>query len=356
MNTKAIDVIEHSAYPVIDYNVTEATLTALREQFGSIKEITAENYDDVKAGVQKMTKLRTGIEAHRNMLLEDARAFTANVNDEAKRVTKLVAEIEDPVKQLKTDHDAKVKAAGDAEKAKERARTDAINAKIDLIEQRGRELDDYDAAELAIQKAAMEDDVPTEEVFQEFHAVAMERHESTLARITVAHLRTLARELESMKLKEAQEKLAKDQAEADAKKAAEEAELQKARDKLAKDQAAFEAKKQADADAEAQRMADQRKKESEDAQALRDAEIAKQAAADALEAAAEATRQAEADEIERQALAPAREKLHRFANMIEATAEAAPVLENDKAQKLLARAVKSLTDLSTNLAEWADKL
>ena len=96
-------VIEHSAYPVIEYNITEAVVAELKQKFGEIATVTEDNYADVKDGVKKMTSLRTGIESHRNALLKDARVFTENVNSEAKRVTKLVADIDTPLKALKTD-------------------------------------------------------------------------------------------------------------------------------------------------------------------------------------------------------------------------------------------------------------
>ena len=49
-NSSATELVEHSAYPPIKYSVTEATVAELRERYGDVKEVTADNYDDVKAG------------------------------------------------------------------------------------------------------------------------------------------------------------------------------------------------------------------------------------------------------------------------------------------------------------------
>ena len=349
-------VIEHSAYPVIEYNITETVVAELKQKFGEIATVTEDNYEAVKEGVKKMTSLRTGIESHRNVLLKDARDFTENVNAEAKRVTKLVADIETPLKALKTDYDSEQKAAKEKAERKEKARTDKINAAVDVIEALGRDLDGQSAEDLRLRKDALAKTIPTEKEFQEFLAVALERHESTVARLTVAHGRAVARELEAQQLKEAQDKLAKDAADAKAEQDRKDEEQAAAQKKLDDDRAEFEAEKKASADAESKRVSDQQAEADAEAQTARDAEIAEEAAADAL-AAKELADLAELEAAEEAAaIAPDREKLSKFAELITATAEAAPELEHDKARRVLARAVTQLTQLSDSLGEWAGKL
>jgi uncharacterized protein YoxC len=358
MNTKATDVIEavDSGYPLIEYSVTDAVLAELTEKYAGITEITDDNYELVKIGVQKMTKLRTGIETHRNELLKDARQFTDDVNAEAKRVTALVAAIESPVKLLKTDHDSKVKAQKEREKAKEKRRTDGINEKIDHIEQVGRDLDGLSAKALSDLKGVMENLIPEEADYQEFHAVALERHESTLARLTVAHLKAVARELEAQKLKEDQDRLAKEKSDAAAAQKVIDDANTAAQKKLDDDRAEFEAEKKARDDADALAASDEQAETDRLAQVERDAAIAEEAASDALAAKELEDSQAEEAEAERRELAPDREKLAVYAALIESVSEEAPTLGHAKAQKLLARAVSDLQAIARNLAEQVPKL
>lgn len=356
MSADSKAVIEHSAYPPIEYNITETTVAALKEKYGAITEVTADNYDTVKEGVSKMTKLRTGVEAHRNVLLKDARDFTESVNNEAKRVTKLVADVETPLKNRKVAYDIAVKAAKEKEKAKEQERTDAINAKIDAIESAGRDLDGLTAEQLRERKGNVEALEVTEDDYQEFWAVALERHESTIARLTVAHGKAVARELEAQQLKEAQDKLAEEKAEAEAAQKVIDDANAAAQKKLDDDRAEFEAEKKARDDADAAAASEEQAKADAEAQAARDEEIAQEAAAEALAQKELADLEAEELAAEKLAIAPDRIKLKHFADMIQATAEAAPELEHDKARKVLARSVAAIVQTADSLQEWAEKL
>lgn len=347
---------EPTGQAVIEYGVTEAALAELREKNKDIRTATADNIVVVKANVKELTGIRTAIEARRNELLAGARNYTSKVNSIAAEITAAVVAIEQPIKKLRDDFVAAEKAEKDKADLIEKERTGKINAKIDLIEQRGRELDQYDAGELSRQLSDMKAATPTEEVFQEFLAVAIERWESTIARITVAHGKRVAYEVEQQKFKEAQEKLAKEQAEAKASKDA-------ADKKLADERAAFEAEKakfQEAKDAEASKAqeatAAEAKKQAMAEQEAREQAIAQKAAQDAADAVIAAQAAAEEAEAERLALAPDKEKLLNYAKRLECLIEDCPVPVNDKARKVLGRCLSSLQATHSSLIDTAERL
>lgn len=341
---------------VIEYGVTEAAISKLRAKNATITKVTADNYDELKTNATELQKLRGKVEDKRVTLNADALEHQRAVNTEAKRVTKLIADIENPVKKLKTDYDTEQKAIKEAEATKEATRTSLINAAIDDIERAGQNLDGMTAADLSERLSAMAGPLPTEPAFQEFLAVAMERHESTIARITVAHGKAVVRELEEQKLKEGRDKLAKDQADADARQKIIDDENKAALDSLAADRKRFE-KEQDEAN---QKISDDAKaaaKVIDDAnQKERDDNIAKQAAADALaQRALDDEAEAEA-EAEAMALAPDKLKLKHFAGRLEVIVGEAPVLEHDKARKAFDRLLAVLRASINSIDDTADRL
>ena len=371
MNTKAEEIetalVKRADLPPIVFTVTEESLAKLRKENSELVKITSEDYDVFKASVRQLTSLRTGIEAERNEQLKLSRQHTENVNGEAKRITSLIAEIEKVPKKLKSDYDDEQKRIKNAEAEKKQARTDKINAAIDLIEQRGKELDEYDAAELSSQLNTFRANQPSETEFEEFHAVALERWESTIARITVAHGKRVAYELEQQKLKEAQDKLDKDTADAAARQKIINDENAEAAKQLALDRELFQ-KEQADAKAKidnanaetarlAQEEADRNaQKKAEGEREERDKEIAEQAAIEALEEQARINAEAEAAEAEALLIAPDKEKLEHYALQLEELIAASPVIEHQKAEKVLTRALRSLEQTKEALNDAAERL
>ncbi len=360
-------VAKQATLPPAVFSVTEETLVKLREKNKELTKVTPENYDQFKDNVRELTTLRTGIESERNEQLKLARQHTDDVNTEAKRVTALVSEIEDPVRKLKTDWDSLQKAAQEKAERKATKRAAMLNGLIDMIEGLGQDLDDMTAEALRERKETLEAEPPLEANFAEFYAVAIERHESSVARLTVAHGRAVARALEAQKLKEAQDALAEEKSKATAKQKIIDDENAEAVKQLALDRELFEKEKQADADQKAadQKAIDEARKAQDDeemaaidaeAQATRDAQIAE----DAAEAERNRLAQVELDrvaaEAEALALAPDKDKLTHFARQIWDLGEATPTLEHQKANKVLDRARGELERISENLVEWADKL
>lgn len=352
---------------VIEYNITEAVLTALREKYGSIKAVTESNYETVKTGCKAMVSLRTGIETQRNKYLVDARTYTDDVNNEAKRCTGQVSEIEGPLKKLKTEYDEKQKAAIEKAERKEKNRTDAINNLIDLIESLGQDLDDMTSEELTKRLGDLDSMELSIDIYHEFLAVAKERHESSVARVTARRYKRIEFEQVELRQKETAKLLAKDAAEALTKRQADQAEIDRQKKELAKKEREFEEKQDARAkelaEEAAQRQADKDKEEAErkaeveaTAQHKRDEEIAKEAAQAALDQQAVDDEDARVAAEEAAELAPDKVKLDKYAERILACAEDAPELGHDKARKILGRSVVSLIEIAQNLAATAGKL
>lgn len=339
------ELISPNHLPPVVFSVTDKALAALREKNKDVTEVTPENYDVVKANLKELVTLRTGIEAERNEQLKAAREHTNNVNTEAKRVTALVQEIEGPVKKLKADYDAEQKRIKEEAERKEKERTDKINAKIDAFEEAGRNLDGMTAQQLSERLALLKDTTPSEEDFEEFHAVAVERLESTVARLTVAHSKRVEFELAEQKRKEEEAKLAKEREELEA----ERRKLQEERDKLKAEREAAAAEEQKEADRKAKIKAEAERK-------AREKQIADEAAAKALadkEAAEEAEKQAR---LERELMAPDKDKLYAYASKLDTFIDSAPELSNDKARKVLGRCLTSLQATHASLLDTAGRL
>lgn len=341
---------------VIEYGITEAVLAELREFWKGITEVTDENYDTVKTGCNKLVKLRTGIEAKRNDLLSGARDYTDSVNVEAKRVTGLVKAIETPAKKLKEDYDAEQKAAKDAADKKEKERTDAINAAIDQIDALGNDLDGMSVDMLSARLSELKSLDIAEAIYAEFLAVAVERHESAVAKVEAARYRRIEFEAEQRKLKEEGEALEK-QRQIDADKLAEQqAEIDRQKKELADAQQKL-ADEQTERNAELARQ-DREAQEAEDAaaQEKRDNEIAEAAAIEERERLAREAQDRELAEAEARELAPDKDKLLTYARDIAELSAAAPTLEHAKAQKMLERAVDDLDRIANGLMDWAGKV
>jgi len=107
----------------VQYSMTEAVIKQLRKDYNpalipDTEQKGDEGYVIVHSKVMSTTRTRTSIEAKRKELNIDALAWCKLVNSEAKRLTKIVVEIEKPWKDVKTDLDEK--EAREAEEARRR--------------------------------------------------------------------------------------------------------------------------------------------------------------------------------------------------------------------------------------------
>ena len=115
----------------IRFNVTNEAISCLRKKLSGLKANTTEGYKLVQAGIAETRSLRVSIETTRKALKEKALTYGRLVDGEAKRITNLLEEIEEPLKLEKEVADAaKAKAKAETEEAKKRAMQQRIDSLV----------------------------------------------------------------------------------------------------------------------------------------------------------------------------------------------------------------------------------
>jgi phage-related minor tail protein len=252
--------------PIVEYSVSDAAIEQLRARYTGLTIQSTADYERVRVGIGEVRDIRVQVEKTRVELKADALAYGRKVDTEAKRITGLLLEIEEPLKleKAKVD-DEKARIKREKEEAERAAIAAELKAKLD--------------AEEAAQKA--ERDRIAAEQQAESDRLAKERAELEKERAAAEEERRKAQAIIDEQNRIAQAKLDE-----------EAAKLKAEREKLAREQFEREAKERAEADARA-------KVEREAAESKRLAEI-------------------EAEEREhRAAMAPDFEKLAAFAKAIE---------------------------------------
>lgn len=127
---------------LIDYSITDAAIGELHQKYDGLD--ARQDYEGVTKAIAACRKLRTSVEKKRKSLVADAVAWQKAVNTEAKRVTGLIAEVEDPLKISKQDvDDAAERARLEEERRKEeeaqRAREEEMRKLQEEREQMARE-------------------------------------------------------------------------------------------------------------------------------------------------------------------------------------------------------------------------
>ncbi len=317
------EVTKYNAIEIIDYNVTEEAIAKLKEEFSGITVNDNKTLDVAKKARMTVVKLRTSVEAMRKGYKQDALEYGRKVDAEAKRVTALLEEVEEPLdSQIKIfeSEQARIKAEKIAAEATRIATIQARIAEFNNLKLQtvGKNSSEINALVLEL-SAAMLSDVFD---YQEFKAladaskaVALDDLNAIFDKITAQEAEIAEREAELKAQREAEaakiaaeyeriERHKQEQAEAEAKRledrkifeaekkkleeerAAEAARLQAESDKLEQEKAAhaqaqaaeheLKLQEQAQLDAERQKIADERAALEADkakAEAEKDAEI-----------------------------------------------------------------------------------
>lgn len=178
---------------VVKLDVTEQKLAELRSKYAQENwpDITTKaGYEFFRKGVAELRGLRTGTETFRKQATKPLRDKVAEINDKCKEVTEHLFEIEDPMKEVKQEHDAKIKAEKEEEERKRLARVAEITERINKI--RDMPLKLISATPDEIQKAI--DDlmmVDPESHFEEFTDTAIETISSTLKSLRELHQKAM---------------------------------------------------------------------------------------------------------------------------------------------------------------------
>jgi hypothetical protein len=124
------------ATQVVDYNITDAALEALKEKNRNmLKAWDGKDFDVIKEHKKEALKLRTGIEPMRKEKNADALAWQRAVNAEAARIVKTLEEIEKPLDDILDAEKARIDAEKQAKLEADRKRVQAIQDRIALIKQ-----------------------------------------------------------------------------------------------------------------------------------------------------------------------------------------------------------------------------
>ncbi len=125
---------EEQTMQIVSYSVTDAMITEMGNKYRFLKVMDSESYETVRLAIADVRTKRTDIEKRRKELKEDALKWGRLVDSEAKRITTLLLAIEEPLQAEKKKEDDRKAAIKEAKEAKERARIDAIRAKISAIQ------------------------------------------------------------------------------------------------------------------------------------------------------------------------------------------------------------------------------
>ncbi len=287
--------------PIVEYSVSDAAIEQLRARYTGLTIQSTADYERVRGGIGEVRDIRVQVEKTRVELKADALAYGRKVDTEAKRITNLLLEIEEPLKieKAKVD-DEKARVKREKEEAERAAIAAELKTKLD--------------AEEAAQKA--ERDRIAAEQQAESDRLAKERAELEKERAAAEEERRKAQAIIDEQNRIAQAKLDE-----------EAAKLKAEREKLAREQFEREAKERAEADARAkvEREAAEKK----------------------------AREEREAEERERlAALAPDREKMTAFAEAIATIAP--PVVNSSEAMHYLDRACDHIQQAAIILRSFSE--
>lgn len=226
--------------PVVPMPVSDEKIGLLKAEFSDLSAETPDGYKEVKKAIQVCVKTRTAIDGKRQELNEEALRWQRTVNAEAKRLTALVEEIENPLRSKKQAVDDE--AAKRKQELEEKHRA-FVQGRLDEYVRRTGLSCQYDLAE------SMQDDE---------WAMFVELGEKEAKRLAEAEAeRRLADERERRKLAEAVER-----------ERAEKQRLQDEVDALRKEKADRERAERERSEAiERERIAEEQRKQAEQTQA-----------------------------------------------------------------------------------------
>lgn len=323
------DHADDSERALIDFNVNDAAIAEVRENFKDID--ASKDMDEAKFAKKVLTKMRTTLaEAHKEQKAE-ALAFGRLLDAEKNRLLELIGEVENPIKKQIDDVVNAVALAEDARKG-------LIETHLQRLASYMLDRHDLSVEQIKERRENLAKEPLTEEIYQEFLGEAKMEHEEADSKLRIV----LQRELD------AEEERAK-QAKVEEENAALRKELEEATaaNKKREDE-------QREYDAEQARVA----------QEAADAEIAKQAEELAAQQKiiddAEAERKAKAklEEEAESALrrAPDREKLLHYAEMIDEMVKTKPVMESQEGANTMFVVVSDLTDLIQIIKDQVEEM
>ncbi len=121
---------------IVEFNKTEAALVGLKEKYGDPKKFdvsTLEGFAEAKAGLKELVGHRTGIESKRVDLKKPHLDRGRYIDDEAKRITVKIVELETPMAAIVKAETDRLAVIAEAEEKAEAARVTALQARLARI-------------------------------------------------------------------------------------------------------------------------------------------------------------------------------------------------------------------------------
>ena len=136
VEAKDITVEDVISTEIKKFNLADAKIAELKEQFKDLKISGVEDKDGYKA-VSEAIKIartyRTGVEKVRKQIKEDYLKTGRAIDEEAKRLTALLEEIENPLKDKKQEIDDEIQAEKDRKEAEAQAKTDKRVEELEAV-------------------------------------------------------------------------------------------------------------------------------------------------------------------------------------------------------------------------------
>lgn len=308
----AIVAEELKSTHVVEYSVSDAAIEKLRERYSGLTIENTADYERVRVGIGEIRDIRVQVEKTRVELKADALAYGRKVDAEAKRITSLLLEIEEPLKleKQKVD-DEKARVKREKEEAERRRieeelriKREAEEAEAARIKAEQEEADRKERERIAAEQKAEADRLAKERAALEAERAKAEEERRKAQAIIDEQNRIMQAKLdeEAAALKAEKERLQREQFEREAKERAE----REAREKLEREAAEKKAREEAEAE-ERERLA---------------------------------------------ALAPDREKLTAFAETIAAIAP--PIVKSSEAMHYLERACDHIQQAAVILRSFSE--
>ena len=136
VEAKDITVEDVISTEIKKFNLADAKIAELKEQFKDLEISGVEDKDGYKAvseAIKIVRTYRTGVEKVRKQIKEDYLKTGRAIDEEAKRLTASLEEIENPLKGKKQEIDDEIQAEKDRQEAEAQAKTDKRVEELEAV-------------------------------------------------------------------------------------------------------------------------------------------------------------------------------------------------------------------------------
>ena len=245
----------------VQYNLTQERLNQLAVDYDPdliphAEEVGDEGYEVVHAKAMAIVKVRTNIENVRKDLKKDSLDWGRKVDGEAKRLTKIVADLEAPWKKVKFDLEEAERLRAEAEIEAERVRLTGIENLIAGMRELANGLINADTTMIQSRIDKLKGVILTEKIFEDYLEAATVTKQIVGEQLAEAYKARDAFEMGQVAMEVEQKKLAEEKAEL--KRQQQELETAQAAQRASEDAAkALKLKAEQDAADEEQRLRDE---------------------------------------------------------------------------------------------------